>query len=290
MSTINKTILKWAGSKSRIMETLRQHLPAGARLVEPFAGSCAVMMNTDYPEYLVADVNPDLIGMYQHIVRDTADFIERAKHLFQTFNSEDGYYDSRDSFNHDSDPDWHAPLFLYLNRHGYNGLCRYNQRGHFNVPFGNYKKPYFPEAEIRAFFEKAQRATFICTNYEATIAMVKPGDVIYCDPPYDGTFSTYHTSGFGENDQYCLASILERLASEGFPIIASNSNTLLVQSLYRNFKRHCVDVKRSIGATADSRRVSVPELIITSSLISCLYGIDPAAPDADHTVVHEARA
>ncbi|MCI4220951.1 DNA adenine methylase, partial [Dickeya dianthicola] len=64
MSTI-ATPLKWVGSKARVMDILREHLPAGDRLVEPFAGSCAVMMNTDYPEYLIADINPDLINLYQ---------------------------------------------------------------------------------------------------------------------------------------------------------------------------------------------------------------------------------
>ncbi|WP_312698511.1 DNA adenine methylase, partial [Escherichia coli] len=52
------TILKWAGNKTAIMPELKKHLPAGPRLVEPFAGSCAVMMETDYPSYLVADINP----------------------------------------------------------------------------------------------------------------------------------------------------------------------------------------------------------------------------------------
>ncbi|WP_275380568.1 DNA adenine methylase, partial [Xenorhabdus bovienii] len=64
----NKTILKWAGSKVRVMDKLLPHLPAGKRLVEPFAGSCAVMMNTDYPAYLVADINADLINLYAEIL------------------------------------------------------------------------------------------------------------------------------------------------------------------------------------------------------------------------------
>ena len=59
------TILKWAGNKPAIMPELKKYLPAGPRLVEPFAGSCAVMMETDYPSYLVADINPDLINLYK---------------------------------------------------------------------------------------------------------------------------------------------------------------------------------------------------------------------------------
>ncbi|HED3319241.1 TPA: DNA adenine methylase, partial [Klebsiella pneumoniae] len=90
------TILKWAGNKTAVMHELKKHLPAGPRLVEPFAGSCAVMMATEYPHYLVADINTDLINLYREIATNASDFIERAKHLFKIFNSADGYYDSRD--------------------------------------------------------------------------------------------------------------------------------------------------------------------------------------------------
>jgi DNA adenine methylase len=72
-------------------------LPKGKRLVEPFAGSCAVMLNTEYDEYLIGDVNPDLIALYKEIAANPLDLIERARHLFETFNSADGFYDSRDS-------------------------------------------------------------------------------------------------------------------------------------------------------------------------------------------------
>lgn len=281
------TILKWAGNKTAVMPCLKKHLPAGPRLVEPFAGSCAVMMETDYPHYLVADINPDLINMYQQIKDDVLGFIERAKHLFNTFNTEDGYYDSRDYFNHDCDPEWRAALFLYLNRHGYRGVCRYNKRGIFNVPYGNYKKPYFPETEIRAFAEKAQRATFICAGYEETLAQLLPGDVIYCDPPYDGTFSGYHTAGFGEDDQYRLASVLGRRSSEGHPVVASNSDTLLIRSLYRNFTLHKITAARSMGVAAGESKSAAEVIAVSKPAV--WFGVDYAA-GCDRTVMHEVRA
>ncbi|EAW5486721.1 DNA adenine methylase, partial [Salmonella enterica] len=77
------TILKWAGNKTAIMPELIKHLPAGPRLVEPFAGSCAVMMATDYPHYLVADINPDLINLYLMIQKDHEAVIQIAKELFK---------------------------------------------------------------------------------------------------------------------------------------------------------------------------------------------------------------
>ncbi|WP_423241818.1 DNA adenine methylase [Morganella morganii] len=96
---MNKTILKWAGSKVGIMEQLRPHLPKTKRLVEPFAGSCAVMMNTDYEQYLIADVNNDLITMYQQIASDNIDeVIKTACALFELETVESGYYIERDFF------------------------------------------------------------------------------------------------------------------------------------------------------------------------------------------------
>ena len=170
------TILKWVGNKTAIMSELKKHLPDGPRLVEPFAGSCAVMMATDYPYYLVADINPDLINLYQVIKEDVNSFIHLVERIFSKFTTEDDYYKCRQFFNTvPLEPIEKAAYFLFLNRHCYRGLCRYNQRGLFNVPYGNYKKPYLPVDEIRAFAEKAVRATFICASYDETLAMLQTG-------------------------------------------------------------------------------------------------------------------
>lgn len=268
------TILKWAGNKTAIMPKIIKHLPTGARLVEPFAGSCAVMMATDYPHYLVADINPDLINLYKVIQGNVEFFIEEARFLFDTRNDAEFYYATRQAFNlRYSGVIERALYFLYLNRHCYRGVCRYNQSGGFNVPYGNYKKSYFPENEIRAFAEKAKRATFICASYEETLALLQPGDVVYCDPPYDGTFSGYHTAGFTEDDQYRLASILERRSSEGHPVIVSNSDTALTHSLYRNFARYRITAPRSIGVAAGEGK-SATEIIATKT--AGWFGVDMA--------------
>ncbi|MGR7048928.1 DNA adenine methylase [Klebsiella aerogenes] len=282
------TILKWAGNKTAIMPELIKHLPGGPRLVEPFAGSCAVMMATDYPHYLVADINADLINMYQVIKDEVEHFIAISKALFACNNFSEQYYVIREEFNHLHSLDliWKAAYFLFLNRHCYRGLCRYNRAGHFNVPYGNYKAPYFPEAEIRTFAEKAQRATFICASYDETLALLVPGDVIYCDPPYDGTFSAYHTAGFTEDDQYQLASILERRASEGHPIIVSNSDTFLTRSLYRNFTHDRINVKRSIGVAAGEGKRADELIAVLKPEVWAGFDL---AGGPDCSVVHEVR-
>lgn len=272
------TILKWAGNKTAIMSELKKHLPDGPRLVEPFAGSCAVMMATDYPHYLVADINPDLINLYQVIKEDVISFIHLVERIFSKFTTEEDYYKCRQFFNTvPLEPIEKAAYFLFLNRHCYRGLCRYNQRGLFNVPYGNYKKPYLPVDEIRTFAEKAVRATFICASYDETLAMLQAGDVVYCDPPYNGTFSGYHTAGFSDDDQYDLASILVRRSSEGHPIIVSNSDTRLIRSFYRKFTLHRISTKRSIGIAAGEGK-KADELIAVLKPKMCV-SVDPGGPD-----------
>nr|WP_129952945.1 Dam family site-specific DNA-(adenine-N6)-methyltransferase [Rahnella sp. RFA10(1/100)] len=261
-----KTVLKWAGSKVRIIEKLKVYLPAGERLIEPFAGSCAVMMNTDYPAYLVADANRDLIDMYKLIAEQPAAFIQTAEALFATGNTEAEYYRLRFAFNSKpaGDKD-RAPLFLYLNRHCFNGLCRYNKNGEFNVPYGKYKKPYFPKIEILAFAEKAKLATFLCGNYSEALKAVQAGDVVYCDPPYlteTANFTAYHSVGFGHEEHGRLARSARRLAGRGVPVVISNSDTDMVRYLYKDFSINKITAPRSIGAAAGSIK-SAQEVIAT---------------------------
>ncbi|HCR3553067.1 TPA: DNA adenine methylase [Morganella morganii] len=262
-----KTILKWAGSKVGIMEQLRPHLPETKRLVEPFAGSCAVMMNTDYEQYLIADVNNDLITMYQQIASDNIDEVIRtACDLFELETVESGYYIERDFFNkskHVLQPEYIAAYFIYLNRHCYNGLCRYNQKGGFNVPCGNYKKAYFPEKEIRAFSAKTVKAAIICQGWAETLLQTCAGDGIYCDPPYMGTgFTRYHTDGFNDADQVALAEALQVLhATKGNPVTVSNS--LAAKELYADlgFTIHEIEAPRKISSNGNRKLVT--EIIAT---------------------------
>ena len=261
----NKTILKWAGSKIGIMEQLRPHLPKTKHLVEPFAGSCDVMMNTAYEQYLITDVNNDLVTLYQQIASDNVDdVLSIASELFKMEVFQPGYYVERNFFNkskHILQPEYIAAYFIYLNRHCYNGLCRYNQKGGFNVPRGNYKKPYFPEAEIRAFAAKADKANIQCLTWQDALSLVDFGDGVYCDPPYMGTnFTQYHTDGFTDADNEALAFALKDLNDiQGTPITVSNSPA--AKELYADlgFTIHEIEAPRSISANGNRKKA--PEII-----------------------------
>lgn len=137
----SQPFLKWLGGKRGLLAALRQLLPKGSRLIEPFVGAGAVFLGTDYPEYRLSDINPDLIGLYRMLQAEGGDFIESCRQYFNdAWCSAEGYLALRQRFNCSGDQAERAALFLYLNRHGFNGLCRYNQQGTFNVPWGKLLK------------------------------------------------------------------------------------------------------------------------------------------------------
>ena len=235
-----RPFLKWAGNKFRIIDRVKKELPQGKCLIEPFAGSAAIFLNTDYQHYIINDNNPDLIHLYTILKKDGADFIKKCQFYFRPrFNNEEQYYKLRVKFNETTDIHKRAVLFVYLNRHGYNGLCRYNLKGGYNVPFGRYKSPYFPEKEMLAFHQKAQKAEFILSSFETIIQSAKKGDVIYCDPPYvplssSANFTSYSTGGFNMEKQQQLADLANKVSKKGIPILISNHNTPFTRKAYEN--------------------------------------------------------
>ncbi|GAA4900699.1 Dam family site-specific DNA-(adenine-N6)-methyltransferase [Ferrimonas pelagia] len=257
----SRAFLKWAGGKYKLVEQIAERLPKSDRLIEPFVGAGSVFLNTDFSEYLLSDINPDLIGLYQTLQRDPDGYIREAKKWFTAENNDkETYYGIRAEFNQTHERWGRAVLFLYLNRFGYNGLCRYNKSGGFNVPFGSYKKPYFPEKELWFFAEKAQKATFFCEGYADSMARARSGDAVYCDPPYlplstTANFTSYASGGFSLDDQALLARGAHEIAQEqGATVLISNHDTPLAQELYHAAQLESLKVTRSISPKASGRK------------------------------------
>lgn len=191
-----KSPIKWAGGKTRVMPQLLKHLPKADCLIEPFVGSGTVFMNTEYHRYVLCDSNRALINFFRVLTSDTGRLNDTARGMFLGGNNEEQYYKRRALFNSMQWSDTgkadaallYAALFLYLNRHCFNGVYRVNQKGDHNVPFGKYAAPYFPENEMRLFAEKANdtKAIFIHSDFRHSIPDVMQlayDAVIYCDPP-----------------------------------------------------------------------------------------------------------
>lgn len=256
-----RAFLKWAGGKYTLVEAIAARLPQGNVLVEPFLGAGSIFLNTDFDAYILSDINPDLIAFYRLLQVCPDQLITDARSFFVSRNNDKArYYEYRRLFNQTRDPYQRSLLFLYLNRHGYNGLCRYNKKGEFNVPFGAYIKPYFPERELWFFAEKAQCAQFFCEDYTQTFQRAQAGHVIYCDPPYaplsaTANFTGYAGHSFNLDEQVKLAQLAQKTAQDrNLPVLLSNHETELTRELYRHAQIDVLRVRRTISRTGHTRR------------------------------------
>ena len=260
-----RPFLKWAGGKYSLLSVLDELIPSGRRLIEPFVGGGSVFLNSDkHTSFLLADVNTDLIYLYQMLAVVPEKVTAEARLLFASLNTEEGYLAVRDDFNAQrlAGPE-RAAAFLFLNRHCFNGLIRYNRASEFNVGWGKYSAPYFPEEEIEAFASMAHNCVFLNAGYRRTLALAGEGDVVYCDPPYEpmpGTagFTSYAAGGFSWNDQETLAEICVAAHQRGARVVISNSTAPRIIELYaqHGFTLHEVSARRAISSKGSTRETA----------------------------------
>jgi DNA adenine methylase len=263
-----KPPIKWAGGKGRIINEILSRLPAGRRLIEPFVGGASVFLASRYDEYLLGDSNRHLIDLYSSIAHRFDDLVAATSRYFvEEYRSKERYLEVRSAFNREQDLLERSAQFLYLNRFGFNGLCRYNKFGDFNVPYGNPARvPRLPLERMVAFREKAASATFVVGDFVSVMQQAVPGDVVYCDPPYldmdsaGKSFTAYGASGFAFDRQQELASMARTLASRGIPVLISNHACEAARTLYEGAELFEFEARRSISADA-SRRGTARELL-----------------------------
>lgn len=266
MESYVRPFLKWPGGKYRVLKYILPHFPGHKLLIEPFVGSGAVFLNTNFDKYILGDINPDLVGLYKSVQEFGPQFIKDAKKFFVPKNNKaEQYYKLRSKFNCSNDIYEKSLIFLYMNRHGYNGLCRYNKTyGHYNVPFGTYKSPYFPEHELNVFHEKSKRAKFYCCHYEKLFSKAKKNTLVYADPPYvplsnSAYFTQYHKSGFALEEQERLAQLAEIFSKrDDVSIVLSNHSTVYTKKIYSSSKIYEFYAPRMISC---KNRKKVKELV-----------------------------
>lgn len=252
--------LKWAGGKRWQVPYLRPlwEPHAGRRLVEPFCGGLAVTLGLSPRVALLNDANEHVVDFYRWLQKGLSIDLRME-------NDEAMFYKHRDRFNAllakgKGASREAAALFYYLNRTGYNGLCRFNRSGEFNVPFGRYARigytrDFTPYREIFAGW------TLMSTDLEAV--PLDRRDFVYADPPYDVEFTQYAKDGFSWADQERTAVWL---AKHRGPVVLVNQATPRIEALYRKlgFAVQFLDAPRRISCTGD--RTPAREIMGTRNL------------------------
>jgi len=242
-----KPPLKWAGGKRWLVSHLKPIWEANAerRYVEPFCGGLAVVLGLQPQQALLNDVNSHLINFYRQV--------QNGLHMrVRMSNDETLFYRQRERFNRlirqrKAHTEEGAQLFYYLNRTCFNGLCRFNKSGDFNVPFGTYTAINYAK-DFSSYVDVFRRWEF--SNKDIEALELRPEDFVYADPPYDVEFTTYSAGGFSWDDQVRTAHLL---AAHPGPVVISNQATARIIELYEDcgFELSYLDAPRRISCTGD---------------------------------------
>lgn len=268
---MNKPFLKWAGGKIKLLPKLKElGIEQGERYIEPFVGAGSIALNMPHKEIVINDSNKALIDVWLflkdhnliELPNDAENVTIRAlkQYFLLKYNTEQWYYTWRSEFNRFKNKD-NEKLFLYLNRHCFNGLCRFNKKGEFNVPYGRYKKVYFPEKELLAAIEVMKKTRIYNKDFRFIFEelVVGEGDTIFCDPPYSqvsktSSFTAYDGNEFGATKHIELVECAKHAKERGAVVIITNNDTPFTREIYQSADElHYVDVQKNISCKGKSR-------------------------------------
>ena len=258
--------VKWAGGKRQLITQIRERMPEKYNdYYEPFIGGGAVIFDLLPANALINDINKALINTYRTICNEPDAFLKEVNRLDNDI-WEDGkkyYYSIREHYNDKlmrSEYDVElAALFVFINKHCFNGLYRVNGKGLFNVPYNNSRRVSVDEDVIIATSEYLRGVTIIDGDFEQACKNAKKGDFVFIDSPYaplnPTSFESYTKEGFDIESHKRLAKLYDELTARGCYCMLTNHNTELINELYGNkdYKIDVVSVKRMINSDASNR-------------------------------------
>ena len=271
--------VKWAGGKRQLIPQIRERMPEKYNnYYEPFVGGGAVLFELQPANALINDINKALINTYNIICNEADAFLEAVNRLDEEM-WEDGkkyYYSVREHYNDKlmkSEYDVElAALFVFINKHCFNGLYRVNGKGLFNVPYNNSRRTSADENVIREVSKYLKGVKIINGDFEEACKDAKKGDFVFIDSPYaplnPTSFESYTKEGFDIESHKRVAKLYDELTGRGCYCMLTNHNTELINELYGNkgYKIDVVSVKRMINSDASNR--------VGKEVIICNYSME----------------
>lgn len=256
-------ILRWAGSKKKLLPTLMQAAPAAYdRYVEPFAGSAVLYLRLADTPALLGDINPDLIETYETVKQHPKRVWSRVAAMS---TEPDYYYDLRCEDASRMGKLDRAARFVYLNRFCFNGVYRTNRQGQFNVSRGK-GHLFVPALEVfAAFAEKLANASLFCGDFESVVAQTGKGDFLYLDPPYSlegkRDRGEYGLGTFRDKDEERLAAAITAAADRGAKVLLSYSPSPHMLKRLPGWQVKRLNVARNVAGFTSARRTAKEVLV-----------------------------
>lgn len=276
-----RPFMKWVGGKGALSERLMAMLPEKfGGYFEPFLGGGAMffalkaagLIGLEGRKMVLSDVNEELINAYKMARDATTAVVKRLNEHDAGWGvgGDDYYFAVRAENPRALSPELRAARTIFLNKTGFNGLYRVNDKGKYNVPPGKFKtRPTVcDEGNLVACAEALKHVMLDPITYEAVLLHAEPGDFVYMDPPYlpvskTASFTAYTAGEFSLLDHRKLAQTFERLADRGVYVMLSNSAMPAIKQLYAKFDVRTVEAPRSIN-THYEKRGDVEEIVVLS--------------------------
>ena len=270
--------VKWAGGKRQLLDEIHARLPKdleGHKYYEPFVGGGALLFDLEHEGSVINDMNWALVNVYRQLQGDMGVIVMSLLDMMDDdlrARGKEYYYEVRARFNqglseHDETTPM-AAMFIFLNKHCFNGLYRVNKKGEFNVPYNNSTASSYNHTDMLKILKFLKSVDIRQGDFEDACRDCTAGDFVFFDSPYaplkDDSFDSYTKEGFPKEDHERLASLFKQLADKGVRCMLTNHDTPFIRDLYKDFKIETVNVKRSINRNALGRTGT--ELIVTSYL------------------------
>ncbi|MCI9051257.1 MAG: Dam family site-specific DNA-(adenine-N6)-methyltransferase [Lachnospiraceae bacterium] len=258
--------VKWAGGKRQLLTQIKERMPKFYnKYYEPFVGGGAVIFEFLPQNAVINDINRALVNTYRQICNEPEVFL-KVIYKMDSDMWEDGkkyYYSLRERYNEklmkeEFDIEL-AALFVFINKHCFNGLYRVNRKGLFNVPYNDSKRKSYDEENIRAISQYLKGVTILEGDFETACENAKERDFIFFDSPYaplnPTSFESYTKEGFDIESHKRLSRLFDNLTKRGCYCMLTNHNTKLIKELYSNkgYSLDIVSVKRMINSDASNR-------------------------------------
>ncbi len=258
--------IKWAGGKRQLLAQIKARIPCSYnQYYEPFVGGGAVLFGLLPATAVINDVNKALINAYRKIAEVPIEFLEQISQLDSQM-WEDGkayYYSLRERYNEKLEKGEYdvelAALFVFINKHCFNGLYRVNTKGLFNVPYNNSRGNSCDKDVIMAVSNYMKNVIILEGDFEPACEQAKPGDFIFFGSPYaplnPSSFESYTKEGFDIESHKRLATLFDKMTKKGCFCMLTNHNTEFINELYseKGYRMDVVSVKRMINSDASKR-------------------------------------
>lgn len=272
MSLKLNPLYKWTGGKRKEIKVFDEYYPDFVKngtdytFIEPFFGGGAVYWSLGADRNIINDIDSELVNFLKVVKSDYKSVVSELNKLsvkiaeitklekdktlsIADAKTERGVYfyewrnkDRKNGLSLLSQFD-RALRFYIVNQLAFNGMRRFNSRGEFNVPYGNYKS--FNPSITEEHSNLLDRTEILNGSYkDVMLNNDNDNTFIYLDPPYTREFKEYsHDNVFGPDQQIELCEVFKSIKNAKVMIIINKDD--FTTELYKDYIKHTYDLKYS---------------------------------------------